>query len=479
MSYNPMCSFCQEYFNSKNDLHRHLVGPDHQLRGKSKRDDFKNWTETLKESCVVVLDDVSPLSLLEFVSQRRRQIENYFDSTLESAAKIIQLKSDRMVSQLFFEVEQAPNILIEGKKIRLIRAVDFHDDDSQDQKASKREVEYDNFLETPLGERPSSLWCEFTEIYSEVLSPVTDFTSHFDILERTREIVERLHTSAKLSVFRHWYMDELIIYALLPNLFPSSSIAAHVGRRRLIARLQKGGIELTNFDVENANMTLLDNQTGIKFSFVYNPIQKQDMVIQELQKLLLTFDPRGKAMLTMLLYWVRQHGLKLSFKQCVGMEEFLDIPKVLGLQWLCIFYLCQQGYVPTPRDVINRVGEESVETVEMIRRSGARMWFPMDYGFVREWRSKMNMPKLGTHGFVLFVLKMLLGFLEFCDSVDFTKLALNPIDVELLARNEVVKGSGLHDDGNMLNSCFLICEEMFEPLFIKNMQLKLSNYLKQ
>ncbi|CAL8105902.1 unnamed protein product [Orchesella dallaii] len=51
----------------------------------------------------------------------------------------------------------------------------------------------------------------------------------------------------------------------------------------------------------------------------------------------------------------------------------------------------------------------------------------------------MDMPEIGTDGFVLDVLEMLQGFLEFCDSIDFKKLALNPIDVELFARNEVLK----------------------------------------
>ncbi|CAL8119358.1 unnamed protein product [Orchesella dallaii] len=457
----------------------HLVQSAHQNRVLRTREDWRNWTDATKECCVVILGKVPPQSLLGFLSHGRNQIVNFFDSTKENAAKIVQFENDRSVSQLFYEVEQAPNVMIEGNQILLIRGVDYFVDGSEDLN-SKTEVDFDDFLEKT-HEGPSTLlWSEFSEIYNEVISPKDDFLFVFSILERTRNIVELLDPSVKLNLFRHCYMKELAIYAFFPNLPPSCTTSGRIGHRRLAWQLQKAEMEVLNCNVETDEITLLDKQTGIEFRLICNPLQEQEGVVNELHKLLFTFDPRGKAMLIMLLYWIRQHGIRLLFKQRIGIEELQEIPEVLGLQWLCIFYLCQRGYLPTPREVISRPVEESVKSIGIIRRSGAETWFPRDYDFVRGWRSNiMDMPEIGTDGFVLDVLEMLQGFLEFCDSIDFKNLALNPVDVELLTRNEVVKGMEVQEDENMLKSCILVCEKMFEPRFIKELHVKLTAYLKR
>ncbi|CAL8105904.1 unnamed protein product [Orchesella dallaii] len=245
------------------------------------------------ECCVFIWGKVSPQSLLEFLSHGQNQIVNFFDSTQKNAAKIVQFENDRIVSQLFYEVEQAPNVMIEGNPILLVRGVDYLVDGSEDPN-SKKEVEFDNFLEKTHEGLSTLLWSEFTEIYDEVISPKDDFVFVFSILERTRNIVELLDPSVKLSLFRHCYMKEMVIYAFFPNLPPSCTTSGRIGHRRLAWQLQKAAIEVVNCNVETDEITLLDKQTGIEFRLICNPLQEQEGVVNELHKLLFTFDPRGR-----------------------------------------------------------------------------------------------------------------------------------------------------------------------------------------
>ncbi|CAL8131929.1 unnamed protein product [Orchesella dallaii] len=135
--------------------------------------------------------------------------------------------------------------MIEGNQIHLIRGVDYFVDGSEDSK-SKKEVDFDTFLEKT-HEGPSTLlWSELTEIYNEVISSKDDFVFVFSILERTRKLVELLDPAVKLSLFRHCYMKKLVIYAFFPNLPPSCTTSGRIGHRRLAWQLQKAGIEVLN-----------------------------------------------------------------------------------------------------------------------------------------------------------------------------------------------------------------------------------------
>ncbi|CAL8133315.1 unnamed protein product [Orchesella dallaii] len=140
-----------------------------------------------------------------------------------------------------------------------------------------------------------------------------------------------------------------------------------------------------------------------------------------LARYLISFDTKARSLLTLVHFWAWENDITLSEKGILRKNQGSNIPDPAALEWLCLFYLTEEGIITSLKEMRKDARENERNSVLIEGTKNSTISFPRDAQFRREWQQakiKYYTTKIDNE-YVVDVLELTLGFFHFCSKNDF------------------------------------------------------------
>ncbi|CAL8131033.1 unnamed protein product [Orchesella dallaii] len=490
------CEVCHEWCNSRLEWFHHFFQAVHL---EKMSEDGRLIDPDIMKSCSVLISGQFPLEgmqILDYFSKGKKHIRNYVWNPDRRRLAVIQFESSESVDKLMKEIKES-HVWVGGDRIEVKRNYDLgflkvrarppmpstsrmfssakamaRDGASSDSDCSVEGVKVKRtpapassklklasvIPKTKLSE-PHHLLpfskedgltvplvsSQFATIQSEVEIPEVEFNTILNLLQRLQKIVIAKNPMAKFTtLFRHKYLklrdagsNHLLIYLSQFQYRPLPLSFFDVEKLFVGSQFQPLGHDHVALSTVECGYPYLDKETGLKFGLVFHHDHEGEVVTCQLVRYLISFDPKARSLLTLIHYWARENDIILSEKGILRKNQGSNIPDPAALEWLCLFYLTEEGIIPSLKEMRKDARENERNSVIIEGTKNSTISFPRDAQFRREWQQakiKYYTTKIDNK-YVVDVLELTLGFFNFCSKNDFKGKVLKTMEgkmVELL-----------------------------------------------
>lgn len=145
-------------------------------------------------------------------------------------------------------------------------------------------------------------------------------------------------------------------------------------------------------DMDHVGRGLRDVKTGLQFRLVVVPSLLPEVQRCRLLLYYCDFDPRIKPLLGVVHHWPLTNKIRLGETNIDYRHTHCHVPDPGGLEWLVVFFLCQKGIIPTPREV-QKVSHKRIGLMGKKRQKKENsndMGFSPDPKLAADWAPKRS-----------------------------------------------------------------------------------------
>lgn len=288
----------------------------------------------------------------------------------------------------------------------------------------------------PLTPTTHPLQFQFWSIRKAMLIPDLQYQQAMEAVTSLKSLLSQLSPELEVSLFGNWYLKlkypeegDLQVYVHRPSdknprslymelkKFLNQKLITTGKKFRILRGKPKHGFKLVHLPTK-VNITIVTpNEKGCLM----------EVQVCRLIEYLCQFDPRCHSLITLVCYWMNLNSIKITGES--DPQNPLELPPHYTVYWLVLFYMIHAGYIPTPREILNRNPDNSLKDPV----TGANIGFYCDSAYVKLWRSAQVFSR-GTipddefsHEYISGLLKLFHIFLEFIKNsfVDLWSLSLS------------------------------------------------------
>lgn len=127
-------------------------------------------------------------------------------------------------------------------------------------------------------------------------------------------------------------------------------------------------------------------KTGLHFQLSTSPMYMSEVQRSRLLLHYCQFDPRIKPLLGIVHLWAIVNNIRIDMGNIKPKYSYNTVPDPGALEWLVVFFLCDKGLIPTPREL------QSQPHKQLVLQSGQLLSFCEDPHFVADWIQEHSQP---------------------------------------------------------------------------------------
>lgn len=127
-------------------------------------------------------------------------------------------------------------------------------------------------------------------------------------------------------------------------------------------------------------------ETGVEFRLCTTPLVLVEVQRSRLLQYYCRFDPRIKPFLGVIHLWAIVNEIRIGLSNGNPLYSHCNVPDPAALEWLVVFFLCDKGLIPTPREL------QSQPHKRLALQSGQLLSFTEDPKFAADWSSHKEDP---------------------------------------------------------------------------------------